>query len=546
MKRIAVIKLGTLEIKLDIVEVLDNQTFMVIDQYRESTRIIDDFENDIPISTSRLTEILNTLNHFNAICVSKKINEVYSFADIVYKNIKNEHSFFEQINSKTGYRFVLLSDKDYIDYIYSAVVSSMNTTKGIIVHVDEYKSYIIQYNRRMILNQLTIPAGYATYIHKLNECDSESRYLFVEKIVKESLNSFEGEWLKNMPQDTTTILQGDSLKNISKIIRKQTRYPFDRDQNFVTNKQNLLSTCGTLAEMPFDDKKKVKGTMMRADAMIITANIVKAIVNNLTFMENNDTPHEEEKKNILLEDINAESEDIEVEQEEVVLSSLIFCEFDLTHGLLFKMLNENSSTSYRPTDVLDFSLSAIIRYYNGSENSEYICKLSCMIFKQLKVLHKLNRYYLTVLKIASKLYDTGARIDPSDIDKYGYIALINSPIFGVQHREILLAGFVLMCQNNENFMLTEWAKYKPVILKDGEDELELRLACQRLAIILKLARAFDKYSNSRITDISCDNLGECVIMKTTMSNPSILEIREAKKLDNEFRKVFNNKKIEIL
>ncbi|MBQ7307004.1 MAG: hypothetical protein IJW82_00575 [Clostridia bacterium] len=555
MKKIAIIKLGTLEIKMNIVEIMQNQTFLPLEDHRESTKIIEDFDNDIPISKTRLNEVLGTLNNFKAICNSKKIEEFYCYAEYNYKNLKNEHSFFEQINSKTGFRFNILSEKEHIDYIYASVVSSINITKGVFVNIDENKSYIIQYNRRMILNQLVLPFGYASYLSKLKETSCELKYETIKNDVDAIFNSVEGEWIKALPPETITVLQGDVFKNISKLVRKQTRYPFDKDQNFTTNKQDVLTVCDILKDMPFDDKKKLKGTTFRADAMVVGAMLSKAILSNLRYLDIVIKQIQEPIDNPLLEDAdtivdlqenNEEvAEDILVENETdelINLDNLVICEFELLHGVVFKMLNENNSLPY----ILESSLSATSFYYNQNSNADYVCKLSCMIFKQLKVLHKLNRYYMNVLKIASKLYDAGARINPTEMDKFGYFALINSPIYGVTHREILLAGFVLMFQSNDNFALTEWAKYKPILLKGNEDELELKLACQRLAVILKLARAFDKYSNSRITDIACDNLGECVIMKTTMSTNSLLEIREAKKLENEFRKVFNNKKIEIL
>lgn len=549
MKKIAIIKLGTLEIKMNIAEILSNQTFMMIDEYRESTKIIEDFENDIPISQGRLNEILATLNNYKTICNSKNVDEVYCFAEYNYKKLKNEHSFFEQIISKVGYRFVILSEKEYIDYLYTAVVSSMNATKGVFIHIDEHKSYVIQYNRRMILNQLIIPFGYATYLYKLKDCDNTTRYNAIKNEIDNIMNSASGEWLNSLSQDTITILQGDIFKNISKLVRKQTRYPFDKDQNFNTNRADILSVSDTLQDMPFDDKKKLKGTTFRADAMVLGAIISKNILLALKHFDIIVQPVEALVTNPLVEDTEIyddKEENEEVENEENQdQNTILICEFALAHGVLFKFLNGNTMP-YRPNDVLDFSLSAINEYYNKNSNSNYVSKLACIIFKQLKVLHKLNRYYLTILKIASRLYDSGARINPNDMDKFGYYVLTNSPIFGVNHREIVLAGFVLMCQNNDNFLLAEWAKYKPLILKDGEDEVELKLACQRLAVILKLARALDRYSNSRVIDIACDNLGECVIMKTTMTVNSTLEIREAKKLENEFRKVFNNKKIEIL
>ena len=70
-------------------------------------------------------------------------------------------------------------------------------------------------------------------------------------------------------------------------------------------------------------------------------------------------------------------------------------------------------------------------------------------------------------------------------------------------------------------------------------------AVKKLAVILKLAESLDVTGFARIMDISCDILGDSVIMKTITKAEVPLEIMQAKLASNEFKKAYN-KNLEIL
>ena len=64
-------------------------------------------------------------------------------------------------------------------------------------------------------------------------------------------------------------------------------------------------------------------------------------------------------------------------------------------------------------------------------------------------------------------------------------------------------------------------------------------AVKKMAIILRLAKCFDKSMDNVIKDIQCDTLGDSVILKTIIEKDATLEIREALKVQNDFKKAFN-------
>ena len=87
--------------------------------------------------------------------------------------------------------------------------------------------------------------------------------------------------------------------------------------------------------------------------------------------------------------------------------------------------------------------------------------------------------------------------------------------------------------------MSDWVRYKDLV---AEDQLE---AVKKLAVILRLAESLDVTGFARITDISCDILGDSVIMKTITEENVELEIKSAMQFSSDFKKAFN-KNLEIL
>ena len=165
--------------------------------------------------------------------------------------------------------------------------------------------------------------------------------------------------------------------------------------------------------------------------------------------------------------------------------------------------------------------------------------MSIILFKQLKVMHKLPRYYIKPLRIAGYLYNTGTRINYNQYEKYGFDTILYSGITGVSHRELLIGAFVCVCQNMDNFSLNDWIKYKDILTDEDLD------AVRKLGIIVKLASALNASKKVVITDVVCDILGDSIIMKTVVNGDPTFEIMEGMKVAPDYKKVFK-KSLQII
>ena len=324
----------------------------------------------------------------------------------------------------------------------------------------------------------------------------------VTEFFKEELSKV--EWLKSVEPELSIVGMGKYFLSICKLARKITKYPLDIENMYTLSKEDFDSAYNFISNLDIDKTKKIKGISQdRSDLFACSFAIYRAI----------------------FEIINN--------------TSILASKPDFSEGRLNYLANPNLTDKPYP-DILGNSLDIINEFYTPKpNNNEHVYYLTVILYKQLKVLHKLPRTYVKALRIASNLYNCGNRINFYENNKAAYNLILNSYIMGAGHRDILLAAFILLCTKLDDFNLTEWVKYKNLLTEEDID------AVKKLSVIINLASSLDAFSKKRITDITCDILGDSIIIKTQTETPAPQEIREGMKNENDFRKVFK-KHLELL
>jgi exopolyphosphatase/guanosine-5'-triphosphate,3'-diphosphate pyrophosphatase len=199
------------------------------------------------------------------------------------------------------------------------------------------------------------------------------------------------------------------------------------------------------------------------------------------------------------------------------------------------------STLEKPiADVMGHSIYTMMNYYDiNIPHAEHVTGLCVQLYKQLRVLHKLPRQYVKALRIAALLHDAGMRIKFYDHNRHTFYFIINSNLYGVTHRDIVLAAFIAQGHKGDDFQMAEWNKYKDILL---EQDL---VAVMKLSVILQIAESLDRSMSSIVKTLNCDVLGDSVIMKTEVDGDATLEIKDAMRIAPDFARAYR-KNLEIL
>lgn len=503
MDKIAIVDLGSSKIDLVLANVTPEGNFAVFQEMTETVKIVNDFDGEGLLRIARSNEALTILRMYKMVCDVNRVQNIIAVCSHNIKNLKNYRSFLDEIYNSCGFKFKIMTEEEELGALYTGVVNSIDVPKGVIFNVSGGSTKIVQYNRRNILNEVIIPFGSYTLAKIMEEEKNPEKAC--EKMAEDFKKELQKiEWLGNIEPEFSCVGVGGAAIGVQLLSRKLKKYPLDSAHNYVMSSKDVTDVYNLIKTLDIDKTKKIKGISAdRSDVFASGICMVKAIFDAFNF-----------------ENITISTKGM---KEGIIYSSVV------------------PGTNEKPiSDLLGFSLDNIKTFYDGEySNSTQVGDLALILFRQLKVLHKLPRGYIKVLRIASVMHDCGQRIKFYDHEKNSFNIILNSDILGASHREIVLAAFVSASQTLSDFSLTEWIKYKDLLLEEDLD------AVRKLALIVRLAEALDKTHRAVVQDISCDILGDSVIMKTIVTIDASIEIREALKSSQDFKKVYK-KTLEVL
>lgn len=502
VEKIAVIELKTTSVNLNLVDIVRNKYFEISRTIEMPINLTKDFYNDMFIKPTVVKEINEILKVYKQIIEANECVETICLASDILAEAKNQNGVINELSVVNGFKFEVLDAEQEMMGVYTAVINSFNCPKGLIINVGDYRTELVVYNRRNILSKLVIPYGSVQVYDNYKDMAFEERY---EKIKSTVDQMIEESGLKNeLPEEYDIIGAGQVFKDFGVVCRKAKKYPLELSHNFLADKASFEKVYTLMKSYDVSASTKIKGISLHNSKYFPTGlQIVKAILDNF-------------------------------EHEEFSISKL-----DKVHGMLFHKIIP--LTLEKPiSDALGYSLQVLNDFYDRKpNNSQHIYELSMVLFKQLKVLHKLPRPYVKILRIASYLSNCGYRVDLENAERVVFDVIKNSTIYGVGHIEIILAAFVAVCKNPDNFNLSEWVRFKEYLTEEN------LMAVKKLAVILKVAESLDITGFGLVKDISCDILGDSVIMKTIVEGNANFEINYTMLCGSEFKKAFG-KNLEVL
>ena len=504
MEKIAIIDLGSNSARLVLVDILEGGYFSVVDQLKETVRLAQDMEDDGFLKQSRIFQAIKTFKMFRKLCDANKVDRIYAFATSAVRRAKNQRGFLDEILATTGIKVRVLDENEEAQLIYQGVINSMDVPRGIIMDIGGGGIQFIYYNRRNLLGHATLPIGAVTLTEMFagEELSPEERNDKIYAYVRQQLDNV--EWMNDIAPDTRLIGVGGSFRNLGKISRMLKKYPLDMAHNYVISATELQGIYANIKKLSLDKTMKIKGlSSLRADIFPAALAAVNAVTDKLGF-------------------------------EDTVISGC-----GLREGAMFRYAVP--STNEKPlSDVLGHSIYSLLNFFGENiGHAEQVYNLSVQLFKQLKVLHKLPRAYVRVLRTAAMLHDAGNRVKYYDHQKHSAYIILNSGLYGISQKDLVMSAFVAELHRKGELSLTEFMRFRELLTDEDVD------AVYKLGVIVRIAESFDRSMSGVIKTITCDVLGDSVIMKTEAEGDCSLEIKDAMQAGANFRKAYK-KNLQIL
>ncbi|MBP3344632.1 MAG: hypothetical protein J6K97_00320, partial [Clostridia bacterium] len=369
MEKTAIIELNENELKLTIFKVSGVRYTVALTQ-TQNFAIGKEIERDELLSPQTKNDILAILKVYRKMIERYGATRIISLASNVLLRARNYRGFMDEIYNNTALNFTITSDEDQIKGLFYSVVASIDNAKGVFVYVGNYASYIVKYNRRAILGSEILPFGSHNAMEGQKDFDSAIKALKKKIDVKEFIGDAE--------EEINFVGVGNAFLSLGKLAKKISRYPLDVDNNYIVSREGLDNTYNFIKGLELDKIRKIKGINYDdADKIASGLVVIKAIY------------------------------------EALGINELSISTANIRNGAFIQNILANSQE--RMSDLLTCSLENFYEF-NKTEFSinESVYNMAIVLFKQLKVMHKLPRFYVKPLRIASYMYDSGKAINPED------------------------------------------------------------------------------------------------------------------------------------
>lgn len=497
MEKIAIVKLGADSVKLSLVDVAPNGYYNLFDEVSENIKIGASIEQTGLIKPTLISDTLTILKLYRKICDANNVCKVYAVAESFIKVAKNQKSFLDEIYNNTGFSFYIYTAEEEIKVLYRGITSQIDVSKAVGIYIAPNQTYIMQFNRRTIVNIQTVEYGYLNLADKYADVLDPAQKS--EKMVKEvEFLLKNNEYLNNIEPEISFIGAGGVFESLGKLSRKVSKYPVEIENNYTVTKESFDAVYDIVKSLDLDKTKKLKGiSQERADSIASGFAIIKAIATMCK------------------------------------IPAISICANAFEEGVTIMAMPQDVQERAVPTDMLTNSLETIRTFYDRElSNTANVYNIAIMLFKQLKVIHKLSRSFIKPLRIASSMYNCGTRVSFNNYASKSFEIIVNSNVKGVSQKDIIIAAFACKCQNLENFSLADIMRYSSILSEEDID------AIRKLGVLIQLACAMDKSRMGNITDITCDILGDSIIMKTITKGEASFDIIQAQKVAVDFKKVF--------
>ncbi len=495
MRKIAIMDIGSNNARLILVYIYDNGSYRIADQLKEPVRLISDMGHDNIIKPRRIQQLIKTIQMFKRLCAANGVEEIFPYCTAAVNRAANQRSFLDEVYAMTQINLEVLSGEKEATLVFQGVINTMETENGIIMDIGGGTTQIVHFEKRAVKELACLPFGTVTLteLFGLDDKVKPEQIDAIEDFYRQQLDSI--PWLSTV-QGLPLIGVGGSFRNLGKIMRMKTKRDIGTLHNYVIRPREIDALYDNMCRLDLDRRMKIKGlSNERADIFLAAFAAIKTMANY------------------------------------VDCSDIFISCSGLREGIMFEQM-QPSIVTHPIQHVLDYSLANVLGLFQENvEHANNVAKLSLMMFEQLRQLHKLPNSYMKIIKTASTLHDIGSEVKYHDHHRHSFYLILNSNIYGLTHREHLMSAFVALAHRKDD-VKKECQRYSDMISADDI------MIIYRLAVLVRIAESFDRAMDGIISCVSCDILGDSVIMKTQTAGDASLEIKDALTCSELFKKSY--------
>ena len=494
MNKVGIIDIGAESIDMLLASTSEKGYFKIIDELKEYITFGSDAISCCEISSEKMDKTISILNIFKNMCLNAGATDIIFVASEEVRKSDSQMNFRKKLSEVLDTEFRILSNEEDLYYTYLGASNSMFIEKSLLLDINAHSINMAFIEDNIIKEKAFLPFGFVDISNKfdLNHNIDFATLANLKTYINDELTKH--EWLTEIKFDSI-IGMGDSIISLGKIDRAKKHYPIHVSHGYNFELHDVKEIYNLLKSKDLEHRKQISGLPIKAVPTILaSASILKLIA---TYTD---------------------THDIEI------------CGNGLREGLVFDHLETNLESK---KDILDSSLTGVMDSLNiDVKHAQQVYSLSQKLFDKLMPIHKLDsNKFKRILKTASLLHDSGISIRYYNHHLHSFYIILNSPINGLSHKELLMSAFASALHRNNHFTVPV-AKYSSLINKLDAKYIEY------IGIIIRIAEGLDRSLASTVEFVDL-NLTETSVELIIKSDKNIdLEIQEALRAKHAFKELY--------
>lgn len=448
-ERIAIIDLGSNSARLIVMHIYANGAYNLVYHQKETVRLSEGMGPARTINAEAAGRAVETMRIFAHMCSLFKVDKILAVATAAVRSAKNGPALMTRIEEETGIGLESITGNTEARTGYIGVANTLDIADAVIFDLGGGSTELTLVKDRKPHKIASLPFGALTLTEQFATRDtiSDRQMEDLRGYIMRHLEKI--SWLQDVGLPLVGV--GGTARNVAKMDQKRKNYPFNKVHNYRLGDISLADLWRGLAMADYKQRLKFPGlSSERADIIVAGTTVIKCLF-----------------------DVTR-------------ANRLIVSGCGVREGLFFQYYLARTGQPEVIPDLLPHSAHNMLLFYKGDTAHAYhVAGLATALFDGWRDLHRLDDRDRQLLHVAAVLHDIGITINYYDHSRHSAYLVENARLFGLTHREQMLAAVVAGWHESPA------AKYmRNRLYSEFLDETDWQKA-RKMALLLALAESLD-------------------------------------------------------